>query len=99
MQQLAGALGYGSPGLSGNGSMSSRHQPTVLVSEPSMGLEGRMYADLIDSFRYSREVAERHAADAERRAQVAESRLHELHVKITHLLPRTTQTSSEQEDV
>lgn len=77
MQQLAGALGYGNghAGISGNGSMSSRTQPTVLVSQPSMELTDRMYSDLVDSLRHSRDAAER-------RAQMAESRLHELHSRI-----------------
>ncbi len=78
MQQLAGALGYGNPATA----MASRHQPTVLVSQPSVELTDRMYADLIDSFRYSRESAEKRAVDAEKRAQLAESRLQELYTKL-----------------
>ena len=84
MQHLVGALAYGSAAF-GNGTMSARGgstQATVLVSQPSMELTDRMYSDLIDSLRYSRDAAERHAVEAEKRAQLAESRLHELHSKI-----------------
>lgn len=103
MQHLAGALGYGGMGgLSGNGSMSSRHQggaATVLVSQPSTELTDRMYADLIDSFRYSREAAEKRALDAEHRAQVAETRLHELYCKLstTTTTQNAVNTTSERE--
>lgn len=80
MQQLAGALGY----INGSSSMSAQHRsaPTVLVSQPSVELADRMYADLVDSLRHSREVAERHAAECEKRAQIAEERLHELKLKL-----------------
>jgi hypothetical protein len=47
-----------------------------------MELTDRMYIDLIDSLRYSRDAAEKRAVEAERRAQVAEARLHDLHAKL-----------------
>jgi hypothetical protein len=87
MQQIVGALGYAPQGLSGGSSMRSggpshASQATVLVSQPEVELPARMYMDLVDSLKYSREVAERRAADAEHRAQLAETRLHELHEKL-----------------
>ena len=66
----------------------SRHQPTVVVSQPSVELTDRMYADLVDSLRHSREIAEKHACDADRRAQIAEDRLHDLYSKIHHPVER-----------
>lgn len=101
MQQIAGALGYttagfvgGGPssrggGIGSNGSTTSTpcHQgAAVLVSPPSMELTDRMYADLIDSLRYSRDNAERRASDAERRLRALEARLEELYCR---LLPTT----------
>lgn len=59
---------------------SSRHQPAVLLSSlpPSAELHDKMYADLVASLVWSRDSAERRAADAE-------SRLHALHAMIaTH---------------
>lgn len=86
IQQLAGALGYSSQGLSGGASLSRSaghgHQPTVLVSQTPAELTDRMYGDLIECLRYARDSAERRALEAEQRAQLAETRLHELYSKI-----------------
>lgn len=83
IQQLAGALGYSSQGLSGGASLSrNAHQPTVLVSQTPAELTDRMYGDLIECLRYARDSAERRALEAEQRAQLAETRLHELYTKI-----------------
>ncbi len=79
MQQLAGALGYTSqcPSMGGG---ASRAAGAVLVSPQSPELTDRMYADLIECLRYSRDVAEK-------RAEVAETRLQELYSKMIHMLP------------
>lgn len=91
MQQIAGALGYGSSmaGQVGGVSQSARHQATaspasqhhaqatVLLSSvpPSAELTDRMYSDLVASLVWSRD-------SAERRAEQAEIRLHALHAQI-----------------
>lgn len=61
----------------------NHQQPTVLVSQPSMELTDRMYADLVDSLRYSRDAAEKRATEAEKRATLAETQLHALYARST----------------
>lgn len=100
MQQIAGALGYG--GTINGGGTSRAHSGTVLISPPSLELQDRMYTDLINSYRYSLEEARMATQKAEKRAQDAEARIHELHLRIIKsevpLPPHTEKTGVELEE-
>lgn len=77
MQHLSGTFG----GSSGGGKSSA----TVLVSPVAPELTDRMYADLVNALVYSRD-------SAEKRANEAEARLHELHMKLLPPNGNTTES-------